>query len=552
MKDYSILKFLDLFKGLFEKIDVDYFAMRKILQVKLTLDGRRTSTVMQNNTTDKDNEKNGFNKSLILYGFFGLMLLVFLFLGDNYLYQMTLVLGMFMFFMMTILISDFSSVLLDLRDKEILLSKPINSRSLNMAKVLHIIIYTSMITLAMIGPSLIVGLISKGFLFSLILLFEVILINLFLIVATGLMYLLILRFFDGEKLRDIINYVQIILTVALSVGYQLIGRVFDIADLGSIVLVDKWWSFILPPIWFAAPFELIIRKNFSTNIIIFSLMALIIPIISIVIYIKAMPSFESNLQKLSGVGGRTKYREKLSGKKASWKSISVGNIICRTKEERTFYRFSTNMIRNEREFKLRVYPSLGFGIAFPFIMLFNASISSSLAEVINTKAYFNIYFLAFFLPGVLQFIGNSGNYKGAWIYKVMPIKNYEPVFKGAVKSVFINLFTPVILVVSIIFLIIFKFTIIDQIIVIYLNLILGTFIVFKLFKKDLPFSRPFETAEKRNGFSKIFLSTAAIGLLVLLHYLSLKVKFGLYIYLFLQVIMIYISLKYIFNVEPDN
>lgn len=544
MKDYSVLKFLDLFKGLFKKMDIDYFAMRKILQVKLALDSRRVSTVMQNNTKDKDNEKNSFNKSLMLYGFFGLILLVFQLFGDNYLYQMALVFGMFMFFMMTILISDFSSVLLDLRDKEILLSKPINSRTLNMAKVLHIIIYTSMITMAMIGPSLIVGLISKGFLFFIILLLEVILINLFLIVATGLMYLLILRFFDGEKLRDIINYVQIILTIALSVGYQLIGRVFDIADLERVVLVDKWWSFILPPIWFAAPFELFINNNYSINIIVFSIMALIIPIISIVIYIRTMPAFESNLQKLSGVGGKTKDREKLSNKMA--------NIICRTKEERTFYRFSTNMIRNEREFKLRVYPSLGFGIAFPLIMLFNATRGSSLAEVINTKAYFNIYFAAFFLPGVLQFMGNSGNYKGAWIYKVMPIKNYEFIFKGAVKSVFINLFTPVILVISVIFLILFKFTIIDQLIVVYLNLILGTFIVFKLFKKDLPFSRAFETTERRNGFSKILLSTAAIGLLGGLHYFSLRIKFGLYIYLVLQIIMIGISLKYLFNVQPDN
>ncbi|NLY45700.1 MAG: hypothetical protein GX053_06885 [Tissierella sp.] len=545
MKDYSILRSLDLFKGLFTKMDIDYPAMRKILQVKLTLDSRRVSTVMQNNTNqkDKDKDKNNFLKSLTIYFIMGLVMVALVLFGNNYFYQMTLVFGMFMFFMMTTLISDYSSVLLDLRDKEILLSKPINSRTLNMAKVLHIIIYTSMITMAMIGPSLIVGGIENGILFFLIYLIEIILLNLFLIVLTGLMYLLILRFFDGEKLRDIINYVQIILTITISVGYQLIGRVFDIVDLESIVLIDKWWSFILPPIWFAAPFEFFINNNQSTSVIIYSLMAVIVPIASIMVYIKTMPIFESNLQKLSGVGGKAKNNEKLSNK--------VGNIICRTKEERTFYRFTTNMIRNEREFKLRVYPSLGFSIAFPLIMLFNSARGSTLAQVINTKAYFNIYFAAFFLPGVLQFIGNSGNYKGAWIYEVMPIKNYEPIFKGAIKSVFINLFAPIILVVSIIFLIIFKFTIIDQLIVVYFNLILGTFIVFKLFKKDLPFSRAFETIEKRNGFLEILLSTAGIGLLILLHYFSMRIKYGLYIYLVLQLILIGISLKYLFKVQPE-
>ena len=173
--------------------------------------------------------------------------------GNNYLFQMSFVFGIFMFFMMTSLISDFSSVLLDLRDKEILLSKPINNRTLNMAKVLHIFFYVFMITMAIMGPALIVSLIKNGVLFFLIFLMEIILIDLFLIVVTGLIYLLILRFFDGEKLKDIINYVQIGLTITLSAGYQLIGRIFNFVDLNNIEFINKWWTYILSPVWFAAP-----------------------------------------------------------------------------------------------------------------------------------------------------------------------------------------------------------------------------------------------------------------------------------------------------------
>ena len=544
MKEYSILKFLDLFEIIFKKMDIDYPAMRKIIQVKLLLDSRRISTVMQGNTDKKDQDKNNFYKSLIMYFFIGLIMIPFIFMGDNYLFQMTIIFSLFMFFMTTTLISDFSSVLLDLRDKEIILSKPINNKTLNMAKIIHITIYTSMITFAIIGPSLIAALIAKGFLFFIIYLIEVILINLFLLVLTGLVYLLILRFFDGEKLRDIINYVQIGLTITITVGYQLIGRIFDIVNLGEIDLSGKWWSIILPPMWFAAPFEFFLNNDKSILVMLFSLLALLVPILSILIYIKAMPAFESNLQKLSSVGGRTKDKSKISHR--------IVNIVCRSSEERTFYRFTNNMIRNEREFKLRVYPSLGFSIVFPFIMLFNSVRGSSLAQIADSKAYFNIYFAAFFLPSLMQFIGNSGNYKGAWIYKVMPIKDYEPVFRGAIKSVFINLFTPVVLLISFIFLMIFKFKIIDQLIIVYLNLILATFIVFILFKKDLPFSRAFETTERRNGFLKILLSVAAIGILVLIHYFSHRIGFGSYIYLFIQIIVIFVSSKYIFNVEPDN
>src|SRR5690606_28738696 len=120
-----------------------------------------------------------------------------LFIKDNYLLSMTIIFSMFMFFMMSSLISDFSSILLDLRDKEIILSKPVNSITLNTAKILHIFYYIFMITMALIGPSLITAFIKHGFVFFAIYLFTVILIDLFSIVATALLYLLILRFFDG-------------------------------------------------------------------------------------------------------------------------------------------------------------------------------------------------------------------------------------------------------------------------------------------------------------------------------------------------------------------
>ena len=80
MKEYSILKFLDLFEIIFKKMDIDYPAMRKIIQVKLLLDSRRISTVMQGNTDKKDQDKNNFYKSLIMYFFIGLIMIPFILL----------------------------------------------------------------------------------------------------------------------------------------------------------------------------------------------------------------------------------------------------------------------------------------------------------------------------------------------------------------------------------------------------------------------------------------------------------------------------------------
>ncbi len=545
MKDYKVLKFLDLFKGVFEKFHIDYSAMRKILQVKLLLDSRRVATVLQNSNSNKEEkkEKNNFIKSLGMYLLLGLVMIPLVLFGNNYLFQMSFVFGIFMFFMMTSLISDFSSVLLDLRDKEILLSKPINNRTLNMAKVLHIFFYVFMITMAIMGPALIVSLIKNGVLFFLIFLMEIILIDLFLIVVTGLIYLLILRFFDGEKLKDIINYVQIGLTITLSAGYQLIGRIFNFVDLNNIEFINKWWTYILSPVWFAAPLELIINNNRERYIIVYSLMAFIIPIISIIIYIKLMPAFERNLQKLSSAGKGKKSRDRLNN--------FMAKIVCRTKEERNFYRFSTNMIKNERTFKLKVYPNLGMGFIFPILMLFSFSYGNSISEIVNSKVYFSIYFVFFIIPAILQFLSYSGNYKGAWIYKALPIDYPESIYRGAVKSVFINLFTPVFILVSIIFLIIFKFKIIGDIFIVYLNMMLSICILFMIQVKDLPFSKAFEVSQGRGGFISLILTLLCILFLVAAHYFIGKLNYGKYIYMGIVIIANIIAWKYSFRLKTS-
>ena len=51
----------------------------------------------------------------------------------------------------------------------------------------------------------------------------------------------ILRVFDGEKLKDMINYVQICLTLVLLVGYQVAIRSFTFVNL-DVVVDYSWWS----------------------------------------------------------------------------------------------------------------------------------------------------------------------------------------------------------------------------------------------------------------------------------------------------------------------
>lgn len=543
MEDYRVLKFLDLFKGIFERFGIDYKAMRKILQVKLLLDSRRVATVLQNSKANREEnkDKNNFIKSLGMYLLLGFLMIPIVIFGQNYLFQMSIVMGMFMFFMMTSLISDFSSVLLDLKDKNILLSKPINNRTLNMAKIIHIFFYVFMTTMAMMGPALIASLIKNGVLFFFIFLMEIILIDLFLIVVTGLVYLLILRFFDGEKLKDIINYVQIGLTLTLSIGYQMISRIFQFVDFDTVKFTNKWWTYLLTPVWFAGSFEFFIRGNRDGYIVAYTIMAFIIPIVSIIVYIKLMPEFERNLQKLTSAGKAKKNKDRLTG--------TISRLICKTKEERNFYRFATNMMKNERTFKLKVYPSLGMGFIFPFLILLSFSYTKDISQISQRSIYFTMYFSYIIIPAVLQFLGYSGDYKGAWIYETFPIDYWESIYRGTVKAAFINLFTPIFILISIIFLIVFKLSILPHIIIVYLNMMLSICILFMISEKNLPFSRAFEMSEGRGGFMAMILSFITIGCLGGAHYFIGKMPYGAYIYILISIVANMVFWKYAFRVK---
>lgn len=544
MKDFKILKFLDKLKPFIEKLGVDYRAMRKILQVKLVMDGRRVPTIFANEKKkDYKDDSNKFLKSLWVYILMGLIMIPFVIMNSSYIYQMTIVFTLVMFFVMSSLISDFSSVLLDLRDKNIIGTKPIGPKTLNLAKTIHISVYIFYVTAALVGPSLLVSLFKQGILFFLVFLLATVLLDMFIIALTSLIYFLILRFFDGEKLKDFINYFQIILTIVISVGYQLVGRLFDIVDL-KIHFTPKWWQYFMPPVWFSAPFEIIKRSEVNNTYIIFTIMAIVIPIVAIAVYIKLMPIFEENLQKLSNNYSNTK--------KAKGKLVELlSRLLCRSNEERIFFRFASDMMRNEREFKLKVYPTLGFSIIFPFIFIFQRLSFSSITEISKGKSYFFIYFCGMMLPTLIMMIRYSERYKGAWIYKTLPINNVVPIFKGTIKAFITKLFIPMFIFQVIIFIAIFGVRIVPDILVVFINMMIFNMACFMAMEKSLPFSEPFEAAQQSSGVVNFVL---IVGLAVLggIHFALSQKSYGVYILLALGFIANLVLWKVAFKISPEK
>jgi hypothetical protein len=539
MKDFKILQLLDKLHFIFRKMGIDYQIMRQILHIKLTMDERKVPTIFNQNKKD---QKNNYIKSLWIYALYGLVLIPFIVFGQNYHFQMSIAFGMIIFIIMTTLISDFSSVLLDVRDRSILSTKPITAKTVNAAKCMHILIYLTYLTIALTAIPLLVGLFTQGILFFLLTVLELIFINIFIVVLTSILYIVILRFFDGEKLKDIINYVQIGLSLVLMIGYQVLIRSFEFVDF-NIVVTFNWWSIFIIPMWFAAPYELILNGNNSFFTILYTIFSVIVPLFSIWLYIRLIPTFERNLQKLLGISKSKKE------KKSSLKDYLL-TFICRSTEERAFYRFASLMMKQEREFKLKVYPSLGFSFVIPFIFIFNM-IRAEDVDYSVSMSYFNIYFSMLIIPSAVIMLGHSAKFKAAWIYKVFPIKEYTDLQKGSLKAFLIKLYLPLYIVLSIVFCFIYGPRIIPDLLTVLVASCLYTIICYVGSGSKIPFTKPYDEIGDGQSWQSLILFIP-LGILAGLHYyIATHISYGTIIYLIVLLIANFISWKLLFKRSKD-
>ncbi|MHB1627222.1 MAG: hypothetical protein ACYCVB_02420 [Bacilli bacterium] len=532
MKEFIALKAMDRLRSVFETLGCDYPAMRQIVQVKLTMDRRRVPTILQGTARRKNRpeseDKNSFAPSLLLYAFMGLLTAPLVLMKQNYMFSMGVTFGVLMFLVMTSMIADFSSVLLDVRDRVIISTKPVNRRTMSFARTVHIMIYLFLLTGSLAGAPLLAALFAHGVVFFLVFLLEILLMDIFILVVTALLYLLILSFFDGERLKDIINYVQIALSIAIAVGYQAVGRSFDVIRL-HIVFHTAWWQVAVPPFWFGSTFEWIMRGHASPLLMLFSTLAIIVPIVSLAAYIQLMPAFERKLQKLSSSSARG------GMKKRAW-SQAISRIICAGNEERAFFAFASVMMAREREFKLKVYPALGFAMVLPFIVIFNSAWSNGLKDLASSRWYLSIYVSAMMIPSVVLMLRYSGQYRAAWVYRTAPVQSVAAIFKGTIKAFLMRLFLPIYLVESVVFVAIFGIHIIPDLVVACLSMLLYAVICLQFTRTSLPFSEPFQVVQQSQRYVGLLL-LLLIGVFAAIHFVFTLIPFGVYIYMFLLVLL---------------
>ena len=518
-KNYLLIKFVNRLGWFYKKLGVDVEQLILILRLKLTLDARKQGI---QDTTGKKSKLDSHTQNLIVIGLVGVFSGMLMPLSVDLYYKISVLAGMNLFFLVMYMISDFSSVLLDVRDSTVIMTKPVDSKTMNIARITHISYYMLSMFGALNAVSFVLGTAKHGILFAFTMILMMFFMSFLIIFITTILYGLLLKFFNGEKLKDVLNVLQIILSVITIVGYQVLGRMFEFVDMHMTINI-KWWSYLLPSAWFGGLFKIIVEKNTEFSYVLMAILSITVPIIlGVILKLIILPKYEFYLTKLSVEGTLLVKKKNILShfKQFIMKKIAKDNI------ELAFMEFTDANLTRDRKLKLMIYPNHALGLVFPFIMLFNIfstgeSFAKTLVEIKGSSSFLMMYLASMFLIMNFDFLKYSSNANAAMIFDSFPIKNKVVFYRGAIKAYYLKFILPAMALISLIFLAVFGTEVLSGILLINVMTFFAIILKGLLAGTFVPFSIEIGTTGNRN-FGEAFIFFGIIGAIAGLHFMINK------------------------------
>ncbi len=535
---YRILLFiLDRLGFVYSFMGVDYHQVRAIVATKLLMDERRPMLSMGQQSNNR-----GYYYALFIYFIFGLLVSMLIYAVPSVLVSMTIIFSYIMVMVIMILITDFSSVLLDTSDNSIILPRPITSKTLLAARITHIVLYISMLVLSLSLGSL-VAVFIKFNVYGIIAFIVGLLLSVLLAVTlTNGLYLLIMRFTTEERLKNAINYLQIGMTILFMGGYQLLPRLIGTADKIETNITFYWWTYLIPPIWFSAAIEAFQTSVFDLQHMTLSLLAISFPILGVFYVSKYLaPVFTEKIQDM-GIESRSTKATPETNK--SWMS-AFGKLITIPGPERAGYMLTAKSIGRDRKLKLKLYPAIGYFIVLAVILLFRFNDEGNILESLRAgKSYILlIYFSSFILYTAFFEISYTENFKSSWVYFSSPIEAPGYILTGSLKALLVSLFAPIYLGISIFSWFIWGVEVTDDLVFGLINNLVIVLSIAIINKKFLPQSLPDGARASASSFARGITMMLMMLLLGLLHYGALQISWALWILTPLLGLIAYYMLK---------
>lgn len=518
--------FLRLFFGILKLLPlsgINIEQVHMIASTKLIMDRRRKPATWKR--SQQKEPANAMLYTMFVYALMGLFAGLMIFMVPDLMLAMIILHTYLLFMLIMILITDFSNVLLDTSDSHIILPKPVTSRTLLVARTLHIIVYLGQLILAVMICPLVSTFFKYGVIVGITLLLTTLLTTAIGIFITYILYGLVLRYTSEQKVKDIIGYFQVFMTVFFAIAYQVIPRLINLSE--TVLSFElHWYSYLLPPVWMASVLDSAQTGTIDGTRIGMIVCAIGVPILAGFIIAKYLAPYFSRFMSAPAEGGTPVKLGVTSNRKARL-SEKLAGLLCRSSYENAAFTQVWKITGRDKNFKMQFYPSLAYIPVFIFIIFFRnfKEVGQKLADLPNGNMFLWLLYLGMFAVTLsLSLISYYENYTASWVYQTAPINKPGELINGAIKALLVKFFIPVYLIMSIVTLIIWGYKTLDDILLVGFNSVLVFYISALMSTHYLPFSQQPNAKQQSGKFLVVLLRMFLIGILVALHWFALKIS----------------------------
>ncbi|MBL7711524.1 MAG: hypothetical protein JNL13_03630 [Chitinophagaceae bacterium] len=516
----KLLLFLILLpKALWKGMGADVGHLKAILKVKLMLDDRRPIAMGRQQTKKKKPVRFMTALSVFLSMLIGFMYTFPLHLDDRFM-GLWLYFSVFLVMLSVMLITDFSTVLFDTRDKTILLPRPVNERTLLLSRLLHMFIYLFRIVLPMSLAGWITFGLLEGWKAALWFPFAIILLTIIALFLVNGAYLLVLRFSKPGKFKDIINYFQIAFSILFFACVYLLPRAVSEEGFQQLQHSAYPWAVYTPTYWLAASWSWIEPDLIWSSTKWISILAVAGPLLLMwltVCYLS--PSFAKRIGSIDVVDETPAAPvQKVKGSRSAEGTfyLKLANLLTRNPLAKAGFSIAWLQTDRSRNFKMRVYPTFAYVPVYFFYITTQSRkpLAQIWADMPETSIYvLLLYMTSFVVLQLLSMLVYSEQYKASWIYYSSPVARPGMVMEGAFKGIWVKYFVPMFLLVSCFVLYVWGFSKLLDIALAFVNITLFGLCIMRVAHRRLPFSAMEQMNEKGNRVLKtIFIMVVPMGL----------------------------------------
>ena len=531
--DKWLLKLILVFRQVFERQGIDTDRMTVIVETKLMMDKRRV--YLNFRQREYRENKNQMNGVLISYGVLGLFMGLLIMAIPAFTLAMIFFHSYVLFMVAMTLITDFSTVLLDTADNQVILPTPVSGKTLFMARVVHILIYLVQFTMALSLLPIAATFYQYGLLPGLAMMITVTLTVLLAIFITYILYLLLLRYSNEQNLREMVTNFQILMSISFFLGYQIIPRVVNLSDLSSSGPLH-WYAYLFPPVWMATTLDIFYAHSFDPLHAGMALLSLAVPVGSFWFLIKFLsPSFS---RKLGAVATDPAGAGRIRQEKNQYRSISVflSRIFCKKGPEEGIFALVWKITGRDKGFRLQFYPSLALipVLLFIFVLGGGRNISTVWQNLPSSDRFLGLVYLPLMAASASILVSAFNEYfQASWIYRCLPVARPGELISGSAKALFMKYFLSFYLLMYALSVYIWGWQITrDFLFGLFNNLL--CFLVFVSFApRYLPFSRQPSTQVQTGKVVLMLVQFLVIGILIGIHYLLINLPIVMYLVMLL-------------------